>query len=171
MVVSIDPAKANEDQRNLFSFMFPTIYELLCGSLAITVQRRKDSKAKESFRWIHRPADNLLWVELLLTKNHTDHGDEELAAFKEASRSFKHQHRGRAGYGKYTKALCQRLTTQRRSNYDTESMTSVRDLSLKKLDKRFTSIEASSVTSSNRPQCGEKSQSKHQPERISPQRP
>jgi ankyrin repeat protein/Mg2+ and Co2+ transporter CorA len=89
-----------------------TVYELLYGR--DTVNPRKpattvlpnDSKAT-SFRWIHLPANNMAWVETLLTKAFIEEGASDVEGFKALERSFSHQHRGQQIHSNFMRPLCQ----------------------------------------------------------------
>jgi ankyrin repeat protein/Mg2+ and Co2+ transporter CorA len=89
-----------------------TIYELLYGR--DTINDRKpavnilpnDSKAT-SFRWIHLPANNMAWVEALLTKAFIEEGASDVEGFKALERSFSHQHRGQQIHSHFMRPLCQ----------------------------------------------------------------
>jgi ankyrin repeat protein/Mg2+ and Co2+ transporter CorA len=89
-----------------------SVYELLyCRD---TINPRKpattilpnDSKAT-SFRWIHLPANNMAWVEALLTKAFIEEGASDVEGFKALERSFTHQHRGQQIHSHFMRPLCQ----------------------------------------------------------------
>ncbi|KAF2750062.1 hypothetical protein M011DRAFT_229081 [Sporormia fimetaria CBS 119925] len=59
------------------------------------------------FRWIHLPANNLAWVEALLTKAFIEEGASDFEGFKALERSFNHQHRGQQIHSHFMRPLCQ----------------------------------------------------------------
>ncbi|KAG9242052.1 ankyrin repeat protein [Calycina marina] len=59
------------------------------------------------FRWIHLPANNMAWVEALLTKAFIEQGASDIEGFKELEKSFSHQHRGRKTHSHFMRPLCQ----------------------------------------------------------------
>ncbi|KAL4787445.1 hypothetical protein BJX76DRAFT_363385 [Aspergillus varians] len=63
------------------------------------------------FRWIHLPANNMAWVEALLTKAFIEEGAHDVESFKGLERSFNYQHRGQKMHSNYMRPLCQ--STQR----------------------------------------------------------
>ncbi|GLA17149.1 hypothetical protein AnigIFM62618_004272 [Aspergillus niger] len=65
-----------------------------------------DSRATE-FRWIHLPANNLTWVEALLTKSFIEEGAHDVESFKGLERSFRYQHRGQRIHSHFMRPLCQ----------------------------------------------------------------
>lgn len=65
-----------------------------------------DSKATD-FRWIHLPANNMAWVEALLTKSFIEEGAHDVESFKGLERSFNYQHRGQWTHSHFMRPLCQ----------------------------------------------------------------
>ncbi|EPS25382.1 hypothetical protein PDE_00315 [Penicillium oxalicum 114-2] len=65
-----------------------------------------DSRATD-FRWIHLPANNMAWVEALLTKAFIEEGAHDVDGFKGLGRSFNYQHRGQKIHSHFMRPLCQ----------------------------------------------------------------
>lgn len=89
-----------------------TVFELLYGrdpvnprTPAFNVIPKKD-KAVE-YRWIHLPANNMAWVEALLTKAFVEDGAADVAGFMALERSFSHQHRGQQVHSHFMRPLSQ----------------------------------------------------------------
>jgi hypothetical protein len=59
------------------------------------------------FRWIHLPANNMAWVEALLTKAFIEEGANDVEGFKALERSFSNQHRGQQSHSHFMRPLCQ----------------------------------------------------------------
>ncbi|RMJ24336.1 ankyrin repeat protein [Aspergillus sp. HF37] len=59
------------------------------------------------FRWIHLPANNMAWVEALLTKSFIEEGSHDVEGFKGLEKSFNYQHRGRRIHSNFMRPLCQ----------------------------------------------------------------
>lgn len=89
-----------------------TVYEVLYGQDPINPRKPavtilpKDSKAT-NFRWIHLPANNMAWVEALLTKAFIEEGASDVEGFKALERSFTHSHRGQQIHSHFMRPLCQ----------------------------------------------------------------
>ncbi|CAO2649435.1 Nn.00g068200.m01.CDS01 [Neocucurbitaria sp. VM-36] len=89
-----------------------SVYELLYGRDPINPRKPavtilpKESKAT-NFRWIHLPANNMAWVEALLTKSFIEEGASDVEGFKALERSFSHQHRGQQIHSHFMRPLCQ----------------------------------------------------------------
>lgn len=89
-----------------------TVYELLYGRDAVNPRKPaisilpKESKAT-NFRWIHLPANNMAWIEALLTKAFIEEGASDVEGFKALERSFSHQHRGQQIHSHFMRPLCQ----------------------------------------------------------------
>ncbi|KAI9932054.1 hypothetical protein AWENTII_010375 [Aspergillus wentii] len=87
-----------------------------------------DSKATH-FRWIHLPANNMAWVEALLTKSFIEEGSHDVEGFKGLEKSFNYQHRGQRTHSHFMRPLCQ--TTPRaprfREEDSSEEKTEVED--------------------------------------------
>ncbi|KAJ5332891.1 uncharacterized protein N7506_006674 [Penicillium brevicompactum] len=79
-----------------------------------------DSRATE-FRWIHLPANNMAWVEALLTKSFIEEGAHDVDGFKGLEKSFNYQHRGQRTHSHFMRPLCQNTprTPFRRREEDT----------------------------------------------------
>lgn len=88
-----------------------TVYELLYGH--DTVNPRKQAMTilpndkATTFRWIHLPANNMAWVEALLTKLFIEEGASDIQGFKALEKSFSHQHRGKQSHSHFMRPLCQ----------------------------------------------------------------
>jgi ankyrin repeat protein/Mg2+ and Co2+ transporter CorA len=101
-----------------------TVYEVLYGRDAINPRKPAvnilptESKAT-SFRWIHLPANNMAWVEALLTKAFIEEGANDHEGFRALERSFNHQHRGQQVHSHFMRPLCQ--STPRAPKYHEES--------------------------------------------------
>lgn len=65
-----------------------------------------DSKVT-SFRWIHLPANNMAWVEALLTKVFIEEGASDVEGFKGLEKSFNNLHRGQRTHSQFMRPLCQ----------------------------------------------------------------
>jgi len=89
-----------------------TVFELLYARDTINPRKPavsilpKDSKAT-NFRWIHLPANNMAWVEALLTKAFIEEGANDVDGFKALERSFSHQHRGQQIHSHFMRPMCQ----------------------------------------------------------------
>ncbi|CBY00910.1 hypothetical protein IAQ61_011813 [Plenodomus lingam] len=89
-----------------------TVFELLYARDPINPRKPavsilpKDSKAT-NFRWIHLPANNMAWVEALLTKAFIEEGANDVDGFKALERSFGHQHRGQQIHSHFMRPMCQ----------------------------------------------------------------
>lgn len=89
-----------------------TVYELLYGRDLVNTQKPaitvlpKHNKST-NFRWIHLPANNMTWVEALLTKAFIEEGAGDVESFKALERSFSHQHRGKQTHSHFMRPICQ----------------------------------------------------------------
>lgn len=99
-----------------------SIYELLYGKDTLNTRRPavnilpKDLKATR-FRWIHLPANNMAWVEALLTKAFIEEGASDVEGFKALERSFGHQHSGQQIHSHFMRPMCQ-STPRAPKNHD-----------------------------------------------------
>ncbi|KAJ8115401.1 hypothetical protein OPT61_g2953 [Boeremia exigua] len=104
--------------------MRKTVYEILYGRDAVNPRKPavtilpKESKAT-NFRWIHLPANNMAWVEALLTKAFIEEGANDDEGFRALERSFTHQHRGQQIHSHFMRPLCQ--STPRAPKHQDES--------------------------------------------------
>lgn len=102
-----------------------TVYELLYARDAINPRKPavtilpKESKAT-SFRWIHFPANNMAWLEALLTKAFIEEGATDVEGFKALERSFSHQHRGQQIHSHFMRPLCQSTPRAPRNHDDSD---------------------------------------------------
>jgi ankyrin repeat protein/Mg2+ and Co2+ transporter CorA len=88
-----------------------TVFDLLYGRDTINPRKPamsvlpKDSKPTD-YRWIHLPANNMAWVEALLTKAFIEEGANDVEGFKALERSFSHQHRGPQIHSHFMRPMC-----------------------------------------------------------------
>ncbi|KAI9368107.1 hypothetical protein BJX61DRAFT_242121 [Aspergillus egyptiacus] len=93
-----------------------SVFDLLYGRDAENYRKQaftalpSNSKATD-FRWIHLPANNMAWVEALLTKAFIEEGAHDVESFKGLERSFNYQHRGQKMHSNFMRPLCH--STQR----------------------------------------------------------
>ena len=73
----------------------------------LTIHPNPNEKAVVNFRWIHLPANNMAWVEALLTKAFIEEGASDVEGFKALEKSFSHQHRGQQMHSHFMRPLCQ----------------------------------------------------------------
>lgn len=89
-----------------------SVYELLYGRDAENPRKAAFSTVPErsgatDFRWIHLPANDMGWVEALLTKAFIEEGAHDVESFKGLERSFHFQHRGQRAHSLFMRPLCQ----------------------------------------------------------------
>ena len=75
--------------------------------LVTTVVR--NVKSKPAFRWIHLPANNMAWVEALMTKHFIESGADDVEGFKELAQGFSRQHWGPKVHSRFMRPSCQRM--------------------------------------------------------------
>ncbi|KAJ6145635.1 hypothetical protein N7470_009530 [Penicillium chermesinum] len=66
-----------------------------------------DQDRATDFRWIHLPANNMSWVESLITKSFIEEGAHDVEGFKGLEKSFNYQHRGKKVHSNFMRPLCQ----------------------------------------------------------------
>ena len=75
---------------------------------AITTRLDDIQKGAPSFRWIHLPANNLAWAEVLITKMIVEDGPIDVSGFQSMLRIFgQQQHRGSKVHSRFMRPLCQ----------------------------------------------------------------
>ncbi|KAJ5162637.1 Mg2+ transporter protein CorA-like/Zinc transport protein ZntB [Penicillium coprophilum] len=79
-----------------------------------------DSRATD-FRWIHLPANNMAWVEALLTKSFIEEGAHDVDGFKGLEKSFNYQHRGQRTHSHFMRPLCQNTPRTMLRRYEEET--------------------------------------------------
>ena len=78
------------------------------GKFAITTKLDDIKKGAPSFRWIHLPANNLAWAEMVITKMIVEGGPIDNAGFQSMLRIFgQQQHRGTQAHSRFMRPLCQ----------------------------------------------------------------
>ncbi|KAL4917882.1 hypothetical protein BDW62DRAFT_182999 [Aspergillus aurantiobrunneus] len=89
-----------------------SVFNLLYGRDAKNPRKQafnalpSNSKSTD-FRWVHLPANNMAWVEALLTKAFIEEGAHDVESFKGLERSFNYQHRGQKMHSNFMRPLCQ----------------------------------------------------------------
>ncbi|KAL1962384.1 hypothetical protein VTN77DRAFT_9723 [Rasamsonia byssochlamydoides] len=89
-----------------------TVFDLLYGRdpknpRKHAVTTLPDNVKATNFRWIHLPANNMTWVEALLTKSFIEEGANDVEGFKGLEKSFNQKHRGRRTHSQFMRPLCQ----------------------------------------------------------------
>ncbi|KAL1979537.1 hypothetical protein VTN96DRAFT_5584 [Rasamsonia emersonii] len=79
-----------------------------------------DNVKATNFRWIHLPANNMAWVEALLTKYFIEEGASDVEGFKGLEKSFNQQHRGQRIHSQFMRPLCQSTPRAPRTRDDEE---------------------------------------------------
>jgi FOG: Ankyrin repeat len=79
-----------------------------------------DSRGAD-FRWIHLPANNMAWVEALLTKSFIEEGAHDVDGFKGLEKSFNYQHRGQRTHSHFMRPLCQNTPRTLLRRYEEET--------------------------------------------------
>jgi len=87
------------------------------GTYPVTTSVHK-LKHQPDFRWIHLPANNIVWVKALLTKAFIEEGASDVEAYRAMERIWRQQHRGPKH--PFMRPLCERGV--RRSGIDTPSL-------------------------------------------------
>lgn len=76
---------------------------------AVTTLTR-NIRSKPLFRWIHLPANNMAWVEALITKHFLENEATDVEGFKALERSFAQSHRGPRVHSRFMRPMCQRIS-------------------------------------------------------------
>ncbi|KAI1425207.1 hypothetical protein F5Y12DRAFT_784860 [Xylaria sp. FL1777] len=69
---------------------------------------------KPDFRWIHLPANNIVWVETLLAKSFIEAGHRDIESFKALEKCFDQEHRGPFAHAHFMRPFCHRIPSPRR---------------------------------------------------------
>ena len=78
------------------------------GKFAITTKLDDIQQGSPSLRWIHLPANNLAWAEVLITKMLVEDGPISMSGFQSMLRTFgQQQHRGSQIHSRFMRPLCQ----------------------------------------------------------------
>lgn len=65
--------------------------------------------AKPTFRWIHLPANNMTWVETLITKHFIENSASDVEGYKALEKILGQQHHGPTVHSHFMRPLCQRM--------------------------------------------------------------
>ena len=99
-----------------------SVFNLLYGRDPVNTRKQAITSipvdAATDFRWIHLPANNMAWVEALLTKSFIEEGAHDVDGFKGVERSFNYQHRGQRIHSHFMRPLCQ--STPRKQGFREE---------------------------------------------------
>lgn len=103
-----------------------TVFDLLYGRDSENPRKQAfttlpDNDKATDFRWIHLPANNMAWVEALMTKSFIEEGASDVEAFKGLEKSFNYQHRGQRTHSVFMRPLCQSTPRAPRYREDEES--------------------------------------------------
>lgn len=117
----VDFGMENRPMNHIKTSVFDLLYgwdEKMDKPLVSTLVR--NIPAKPTFRWIHLPANNMAWVEALLTKQFVENSASDVQGFKALEKSFSQLHRGPTVHSHFMRPLCQRMqpTTRDPPNSD-----------------------------------------------------
>jgi hypothetical protein len=97
-------------QRRISSSMFDLLYGWDKDSDKPKVPSQiKNIKVKPSFRWIHIPANNLAWIDAMLTKAFVESGHREVEDFKALEKCFNQEHRGPTVHASFMRTYAHRI--------------------------------------------------------------
>ncbi|CAD6500059.1 BgTH12-04164 [Blumeria graminis f. sp. triticale] len=89
----------------------PSVFELLYDKDPSNKLKPKHSilstDKAASFRWIHLPANNVAWVEVLLTKLFVEENVNDIESFRSLEDSLSYQHRGQKSHSHFMRSFCQ----------------------------------------------------------------
>ncbi|KAL1891947.1 hypothetical protein Sste5346_007291 [Sporothrix stenoceras] len=71
----------------------------------------KNIKYQPDFRWIHLPANNIAWVETLLSKWFIEGGSRDIEHFKALEKCFDQEHRGPLAHAHFMRTYCHRIAS------------------------------------------------------------
>ncbi|KAI6608252.1 hypothetical protein MCOR04_000278 [Pyricularia oryzae] len=109
----------------------PSVFELLYGwnhenDKPTIPTSTKNIKYEPSFRWIHLPANNLAWVETLVSKSFIENGHRDIEAFKSLERCFDQEHCGPFAHANFMRPFAARIPAIQNHGYlDREEKTLV----------------------------------------------
>lgn len=109
--------------------VWQVLYERAKGSdkFAIPTLLENIETKKPDFRWIHLPANNISWLEALLTKHFLEGGSRDLSALESVLRLIgQQQHRGRKVHSRFMRPSCKRIGLGSRRPADVASAASRR---------------------------------------------
>lgn len=97
-----------------------TVFDLLYGHdgkqrrpLVSTIVRKVP--AKPLFRWIHLPANNMSWVETLITKHFVENSANDVEGFKSLEKTFSQKHAGPMIHSHFMRPHCSSMPPAARS--------------------------------------------------------
>lgn len=100
--------------KNSEKFAIPTVFE-------------KIETKKPDFRWMHLPANNITWLEALLTKHFLEGNSRDLSALRSILRLLgRQQHRGAKVHSRFMRPSCKRIGLGSRRPTDVASAASRR---------------------------------------------
>ncbi|CAK7242632.1 MAG: hypothetical protein STHCBS139747_004128 [Sporothrix thermara] len=91
-----------------------SVYDVLYGWDEETGKPKVDTQIKNikyqpDFRWIHLPANNIAWVETLLSKWFIEGGHRDIEPFKALEKCFDQEHRGPLAHAHFMRTYCHRI--------------------------------------------------------------
>ncbi|KAF2096353.1 ankyrin [Rhizodiscina lignyota] len=112
----VQPSEKNVEHRKGQLVYKHSVYDLLYGwdsknDKPLVNTLTKNIKSKPAFRWIHLPANNISWVETLLTKSFVEGGARDVDDFKALEKCFGQEHHGPKVHAHFMRTFCQRLAT------------------------------------------------------------
>jgi ankyrin repeat protein len=88
--------------------IYETVYENSPNGETLTTTRSAHLKARPDFRWIHLPANNVAWAEMLITKYFLEAGAQNARGLQACIRALYSQHReGSKVHSRHMEPLCE----------------------------------------------------------------
>ncbi|TKX19070.1 ankyrin repeat-containing protein 29 [Elsinoe australis] len=123
-----------------------SIYELLYGRSPdnphkAAFEALPTNTKPTNFRWIHLPANNIAWIEALMSKCFVEEGHHDVDGFKAIEKSFTNQHRGLKVHSHFMRPMCQ--LTPRASNAKEDDTSAAEEATpVAKLERAATGLTA-----------------------------
>ena len=91
-----------------------SVYDLLYGwdereNKPTVTTLTRNVPAKPTFRWIHLGANNMSWIEALMSKHFVENSARDVEGFKLLERTFAQAHRGPTVHSHFMRPLCYRF--------------------------------------------------------------
>ena len=102
-------------ERRYINHIKYSVFDLLYGQdqkrhkpIVTTIVRNIPAKPK--FRWIHLPANNMTWVETLITKQFVENGASDVEGFRALEKTFGQKHAGPMIHSHFMRPHCSRMS-------------------------------------------------------------
>jgi hypothetical protein len=155
MATVVDAKLKTEGRNHTFLYkqsVYETVYEKSPDGDTPATTRSAHLKSRPDFRWIHLPANNVAWAEMLITKYFLEVGAHNISGLQACIRALHNQHReGSKLHSRHMEPLCKLFESviEKRRSLDDDDSASTQQRAKPKHHKKQSKTDGCQIEMSN----------------------